>query len=129
MSIRNHTYTRQYRANHKLLTPESMARHETKYFMIKKLHNLIATLWRHHEYDYDDAKLGPLTGPLDAALTSVQNVNLYYTVRCRHCDKTILANRHSFKHPYMRQLLFCRRDPRVYVHWLERQEERKKELT
>jgi hypothetical protein len=96
--------------------------------MKKKLHNLIATLWRRHEYDYSDIKLGPLSGPIDAALTNAQNVSLYYVVYCRHCDKAILVSRRTFERPRTRQLLFCRRDPLVYEHWLERQIERKKEL-
>ncbi len=93
----------------------------------QSLFNFIATLWRLHEYDYDDVQM-QTDGPLDANVTGQRMVMLDFRAHCKYCDKEIPVNRVSFRKPPMRQRLFCHRDLLIYQDWKERQKERAKEL-
>ncbi len=96
--------------------------------VLQTLYNLIATLWHNHDYDYDDVQMAPRSESIDANVTSIQTIEIFFTARCKYCGKPINVNRYTFKNPTFREIAFCRRDPIIYAQWLERRIERDKEL-
>ncbi len=97
--------------------------------VLQYLYNLIAALWRNHDYDYDDVQMDQTSNPIDANVTNIQAIELYFTARCRYCGKPVNVNRYTFRNPAFRDIMFCRRDPIIYAQWLERRIERDKELS
>ncbi|MCP4410646.1 MAG: hypothetical protein GY807_23480 [Gammaproteobacteria bacterium] len=93
-----------------------------------RLFDWIATLWRLHDYDFDNVQLLTHGKPIDPNITHRPKIALDFRAYCRHCGKGIPVNRLTFNNPHWRYRLFCHRNPLTYEVWKDQQKERAQEL-